>query len=297
MRVYGGIEAGGTKFVCAIGTESGEILEETRFPTTTPKETIERSVDFFHSRRTSHGDLSAIGIGSFGPIDLDKTSPTYGYVTTTPKPGWQNAEFAGVVARELQLPVGFDTDVNGAALGEWKWGAAKGLDTFVYFTIGTGVGGGVMAGGQLLHGLVHPEVGHVLVPHDKDADPFEGCCPYHGDCFEGMASGPAIEKRWGKPAAELSPDHPAWDLEADYIAAALHSIICTLSPQRIILGGGVMEQLQLFPKIRRRVLKSLNAYVHSASIVSGIDEFIVPPGLGNRAGVMGALALGLQQTE
>jgi fructokinase len=297
MRVIGGIEAGGTKFVCAIGDEKGMVLDETRFPTTSPDETIGRAIDFFRSKSVEYEALDAIGIGSFGPIDLDRESATYGYVTTTPKRGWANADFAGAVARALNVPVGFDTDVNGAAMGEWKWGAAQSLHTFVYFTIGTGVGGGVMASGRLLHGLVHPEIGHVRVPHDWASDPFEGCCPYHGDCFEGMASGTAIGARWKKSAADLPEDHPAWDLEASYIASALHSVVCTLSPQRIILGGGVMEQSHLFPKIRERLIESLNGYVQSASIISDIGGYVVPPALGNRAGVMGAFALGLAELD
>lgn len=295
--MIGGIEAGGTKFVCAVGSDQGEIFEEVRFPTTTPEESLSRAVAFFKDQETDRGPLSAIGIASFGPVDLNRQSPTYGYVTTTPKPGWANAEFRGVIAREFDIPVGFDTDVNGAALGEGKWGGAQGLDSFVYITIGTGIGGGVMSGGRLMHGLIHPEIGHVRIPHDRTLDPYGGCCPYHGDCFEGLASGTALGGRWGDKASTLSPDHEAWDLEASYIASALHSLICTVSPQRILLGGGVMDQEHLFPRIRTRVLQLLNNYVQSPAILEDIDSFIVPPGLGNRAGVMGALALGLEERD
>jgi fructokinase len=187
--------------------------------------------------------------------------------------------------------VAFDTDVNGAALGERQWGAARGLDTFVYVTVGTGIGGGGMAGGRLLHGLVHPEMGHMRIPHDLSADPFPGHCPFHRDCLEGLASGPAIEARWGRPARELPPDHPAWGLEAEYLAAMAVNLTTVLSPQRIVLGGGVMEQPQLFPRVRRRVRELLAGYLRSPAILEEIDRYIVPPGLGGRAGVLGALAL------
>jgi len=189
------------------------------------------------------------------------------------------------------VPVGFDTDVNGAALGENRWGAAQGLDTFLYLTIGTGIGGGGLVGGKLMHGLIHPEMGHVRLPHDREQDPFDGLCPYHGDCLEGLASGPAIEKRWGTPAHALPEAHPAWELEARYLALALTGYICTLSPQRIVLGGGVMQQQSLFPRIRQNVLELLNGYVQSPALLDRIDEYIVPPGLGNQAGVLGAIAL------
>ncbi|MCP5096218.1 MAG: ROK family protein [Chloroflexi bacterium] len=289
--LYGGIEAGGTKFVCAVGTGPDDIRAEVRFPTTQPDETIKRAVDFFQVQEAVHGKVTAVGIGSFGPIDPNPNSPTYGYVTTTPKPGWANADLAGAVQQGLQLPVAFDTDVNGAALGEWRWGAAQGLHTFIYLTIGTGVGGGVMVNGQLLHGLVHPELGHIPLPHDWEADPYKGRCPYHGDCLEGMAAGPAIGDRWGKPAYELPSDHPAWDLEAHYLALAMQTFVVTVSPQRIILGGGVMEQPQLFLKVREKTQAYLNGYVQNSAILEEIDSFIVPPGLGNQAGVLGAIAL------
>ncbi|MBI5291678.1 MAG: ROK family protein [Chloroflexi bacterium] len=189
------------------------------------------------------------------------------------------------------VPIGFDTDVNGAALGEWLWGAAQGLDTFIYLTIGTGIGGGGLMNGKLMHGLIHPEMGHVMLPHDRAADPFPGACPFHGDCFEGLAAGPAIQKRWGQPAETLPPDHPAWELEAHYIALALAGYVCTLSPQRIVLGGGVVSQPHLLPRIRRKVLATLNGYVQSPQLLQDIDNYIVPAGLGGRAGVLGAMAL------
>ena len=294
MTLVGGIEAGGTKFVCAVGSGPDDVRAETRFPTTTPEETIGQAIDFFREQREQHGELVALGIAAFGPLDPDPASPTYGYITSTPKPGWANVDFAGPLARALNLSVAFDTDVNGAALGEGRWGAAQGLDTFIYLTIGTGIGGGAMVGGSLLHGLLHPEMGHVRLPHDRQQDPYPGRCPYHGDCLEGLASGPAIAARWGRPAQTLPVDHPAWALEAHYLALGLVNFIVTLSPQRIILGGGVMAQAQLFPLVRRRVLELLNGYVQSPRLLEAIDTYIVPPALGRRAGVLGALALARQ---
>lgn len=288
--LYGGIEAGGTKFVCAVASGPGDVRAEVRFPTTTPAETIGRSIEFFQEQ-AAQAPLAAIGIAAFGPVDPNPLSPTFGFITTTPKPGWANADFAGAVGRALGVPVGFDTDVNGAALGEHRWGAAQGLDTFLYLTIGTGVGGGGMVGGQLMHGLVHPEMGHIRMPRPKDDD-FPGICPYHGDCFEGLACGPALKARWGQAAETLPPDHPAWDLEAQTIALGLCNFIFTLSPQRIIIGGGVMAQEQMFPLVRRKVQTLLAGYVQSPAILGdGIDTYIVPPGLGNMAGVLGAIAL------
>lgn len=287
----GAIEAGGTKFVCCIGTGPEDLRAETRFPTTSPEETIGRAIDFLRQQSTTHGPLAAVGIASFGPVDLDPDSATWGHVTTTPKPGWAHIDLAGPVAAALGVPVAFDTDVNGAALGEHRWGAAAGLDTFVYVTVGTGIGGGGMVGGRRMHGLIHPEMGHMHLPHDRRADPFEGSCPFHGDCLEGLASGPAIEARWGRPATELPPDHPAWALEAEYLALACLNLTVTLSPQRIILGGGVMHQRQLFPEIRRRLRKRLAGYVRSPAIEDDVETYVVPPGLGDRAGVLGALAL------
>lgn len=288
-RLYGGIEAGGTKFVCAVGA-SPDDLREVRFQTTTPDETIDRAIEFFRPQ-AQRESIAAIGIGSFGPIDLHRDSPTYGFITTTPKPGWANTDLVGKIQRALNVPVEFDTDVNAAALGEHRWGAAKGLDTFIYLTIGTGIGGGGMVGGKLMHGLIHPEMAHSYLPHDRARDPFTGTCPFHGDCFEGLAAGPAIEKRWGRRAENLPADHPAWELEADYIALALMNYVCILSPQRIILGGGVMEQPQLFTMVRRKLQQLLNGYIQSPKILERIDDYIVPPGLGKRAGVLGAIAL------
>jgi fructokinase len=287
MSLLGGIEAGGTKFVCAVAGNDGEILDETTFSTTMPDQTVRRAIEFLQRQ----GELKAIGISCFGPVDLTPGSPTYGTITTTPKPGWANADIVGRIRQAFDVPVGFDTDVNGAALGEYRWGAAQGLDTFVYLTIGTGIGGGGMVNGKLIHGLVHPEMGHMRIPHDLNRDPFAGVCPFHGDCLEGLATGPAIEARWGQRGETLPPDHPAWALEARYIALGVVNLVCILSPQRVILGGGVMQQAQLFPMIRSEVQQLLNGYVKAPAILERIEAYIVPPGLGSRAGVKGAIAL------
>lgn len=288
--IFGGIEAGGTKFVCAVGSEPGDIREEIQFPTTRPRETIGRAIDFFNKHNKIE-PIQAIGIGSFGPVDPDPDSTTFGFITSTPKPGWSNTNIAGAIKEAFNVPVGFDTDVNAAALGENMWGAARGLDTFIYLTIGTGIGGGGMVNGKLMHGLIHPEMGHIRIPRDAKKDPFQGICPFHGDCLEGLAAGPAIKQRWSVEPKELPSNHPAWELEAHYLAFALVNFICTLSPQLIILGGGVMQQKHMFSMVRAKVLKFLNEYVQSPKILDGISRYIVPPGLGNKAGVMGSIAL------
>ncbi|MFB9329365.1 ROK family protein [Paenibacillus aurantiacus] len=287
MRI-GAIEAGGTKFVCGIGDEHGTIEDRVSFPTERPELTMANVIEYFRDK-----GVEAIGIGSFGPIDIDKTSPTYGHVTTTPKPGWSGFDLVGMLKREFAVPYGWDTDVNAAALGEARWGAAKGLDSCVYYTVGTGVGVGVYAEGKLVHGLVHPEGGHVLTRRHPEDD-FAGCCPYHGDCLEGMAAGPAIERRWKAKGNELPADHPAWGIEAFYIAQAVTGTILLLSPKKVILGGGVMQQQHLFPLIRAEVKRNLNGYVSAAAILDQIDTYIVPPGLGNNAGLSGSLALGIE---
>jgi fructokinase len=288
MTLFGGIEAGGTKFVCAVGDGSGEIMDQVRFPTTTPAETIGKAIFFFERQPKK---INAIGIGSFGPVDPHPESPNYGYITTTPKQGWANTNILGEIQSALKVPCGFDTDVNAAALGEHRWGAALGLDTFVYLTIGTGIGGGAIAEGHLLHGLMHPEMGHIYIPHNQENDPFKGICPFHGDCLEGLASGPAIEARWGQPGESLPDDHPAWELEAHYLALGLVNIINALSPQKIILGGGVMRRTVLFPLVRREVRDLLGGYIQAPEILHQIENYIVPPALGERSGVLGAIAL------
>lgn len=289
-ELYGGIEAGGTKFVCAVGSGT-EIVVERRIPTMTPAETLAHVIAFFQEQQRV-APLAAIGVGSFGPVDPDPASPTFGSITTTPKPGWAHTDIAGAIRAALGIPVGFDTDVNVAALGEHRWGAAQDVNSFVYLTVGTGIGGGGMVQDRLIHGLIHPEIGHMRIPHDWQVDHYPGCCPYHGDCLEGLACGPAIEGRWGRRAEMLPPDHPAWQLEAHYLALALTNIICILSPQRIIMGGGVMAQAEIWDKMRRQVQELLNGYIQAPQILDNIAGYIVPPGLGSKSGVLGALALG-----
>lgn len=287
---FGGIEAGGTKFVCAVGSGPEDVVEVIRFPTTQPEATLGKAIAFFQKHAAQRA-LDAIGVAAFGPLDPNPDSPTFGTITSTPKPGWANVDVVSALGQVFDVPVSFDTDVNGAALAEARWGAAQGLNTFVYLTVGTGIGGGGVVRGNLMHGLVHPEMGHMRVPHDWDADPFPGRCPYHGDCLEGLASGPAIGERWNRPADELADDHPAWKLEARYLALALANIVLVVSPQRIILGGGVMQRGTLFPLIRKQVQELLNGYVQAKEIVDSVDSYIVPPALENQAGVLGAFAL------
>lgn len=295
-RLFGGIEAGGTKFVCAVGTSPDDVRAETLFPTTMPAETLKRAIDFFREQQRRE-KIDAIGIASFGPIDLLANSPTYGSITTTPKPGWANTNIVGALHDALNVPIAFDTDVNGAALAEYRWGAAEGLNDFIYLTIGTGIGGGAMVNSELVHGVMHPEMGHLFIPHDLSGDPFPGVCPFHRDCFEGLASGPAIENRWGTRGENLPPHHAAWKLEARYIAYAVVDLICTLSPEKVILGGGVMAQAQLYEMVREDVLGLLNGYVHAEEIITRIEEYIAPPALGKRVGVLGAIALAQKLTR
>ena len=289
MRL-GALEAGGTKMVCAVGDERGNLFERASFPT--PEETMPGLIDYFRGK-----GIEALGIGSFGPLSLDPNAPDYGAITTTPKLAWRDYPLRRAFAEALGVPVGIDTDVNAAALGEAVYGAGQGLDSLVYYTIGTGVGGGALVDGKLLHGLVHPEMGHMLLrPDPRDPAP-HGFCPYHDGCLEGLANGPAIEKRWGISAKELPEDHVAWDVEAEYLAQMCANTIVILSPKRIVLGGGVMHQLHLFPKIRRRTLELLNGYVAHPSVLERIDEMIVPPGLGDNAGAVGSLLLAARALE
>ena len=287
---FGGIEAGGTKFVCAVGTGPDDIRAELRLPTESPDITLGKVIDFFRDQQEHH-KISAIGVASFGPVDPDPDSQTFGYITNTPKPGWANTPVAPMLREAFDIPIGFDTDVNVAALGEHTWGAASEVDTFVYLTIGTGIGGGGMVDGKLLHGLIHPEMGHIAIPHNWERDAFAGTCPFHGDCWEGLANGPAIEARWGQPGELLPTDHEAWSLEAHYLALGVTSIMMIMSPQLVVMGGGVMEQQHIFPLVHREVKSLLNGYIQSPTILEGIDSYIVPPALGGRSGVLGAIAL------
>lgn len=279
--MFGGVETGGTWCVCALGRGPDELADLEQFPTTAPEETLERIVGFF----ARHPKPTAIGIGSFGPVDLDRNSPTWGSVTTTPKPGWQGAAVAPVVAERLGVPVAFDTDVNAAAVAEHRWGAGRGVEDLCYLTVGTGIGGGVIVGGRPVHGLMHPEVGHLRIPHDREDDPFAGSCPWHGDCWEGLAAGTAIARRWRADPQALPDDHAAWPLEAGYLAAGILSIVSVASPERVIAGGGVLERRGLLPMVADRLGELVAGYLPTPPLV--------PPALGDHAGVLGAIALAM----
>ena len=285
----GAIELGGTKMVCAIGDENGKIYD--RFVTETKEvsETMEKIVSYFTGK-----DIKALGIASFGPIDLNKDSKTYGYITTTPKPGWGNADVLGYF-KKLGIPLGFDTDVNGSCLGEVCFGAARGFENVVYGTIGTGIGFGVYLNGKLLHGLQHPETGHMFINKHETDKHYKGPCPYHDNCLETLASGPSIEKRWGKKAYELYDEKKVWDLEAYYLGQAVTNCILCYSPEKVILGGGVMHTPGLIDLVRKEVLKDLNGYIQKDEILSRIDEYIVLPETGDDAGILGALELGRRE--
>lgn len=275
--IFGAVEAGGTKFICAAGAGPGDLLRET-IPTTTPEQTLDRVARFFDGR-----GIAALGIASFGPVDLDPQSPAWGFITSTPKRGWRDTDVCGILGRALGVRTAIDTDVNAAALAECRWGAGQSLDNLLYVTVGTGIGGGALVNRAPVHGLLHPEMGHVLIPHDLREDPFPGACPFHGDCLEGLASGFAMEQRWGLAPEALPRDHPGWALEARYLALGLMNLVCVLSPRRIIMGGGVMHHLDLFPMVRTTLQELMRGYLQLPEIV--------PPGLGDDAGVLGALDL------
>ncbi|MEK6221485.1 MAG: ROK family protein, partial [Chloroflexota bacterium] len=263
-------------------------------PTLSSKQTILEITKFFQSEtRSLNLELESIGIGSFGPLDLSPDSKTFGYITSTPKEGWQFTNLKGEIETALQVPTAIDTDVNASALGEYHSLLNQNIDSFAYITIGTGIGGGFIINGEILHGLVHPEFGHIKIPHNKQIDPFPGVCPFHSDCFEGLASGPAIQERWHMPAEQLPTQHKAWDLEADYISLALMNLICTISPQKIILGGGVMKQMHLFKKIHQITQQYLNKYIQSKYLEEKIRDLILPPKFNDDSGIFGALYLAM----
>lgn len=283
--LVGAIEAGGTKFVCAVSDEQLEIKERVSIPTTTPEETMKAVFAFFDQY-----ELSAIGIGSFGPIDVNPQSETYGYITSTPKLAWQNYPFLLKVKERYNIPVGWTTDVNAAAYGEIKKGAARGKSSCIYITVGTGIGGGVVIDNHVIHGYGHPELGHILVRRHPE-DEYAGTCPFHGDCLEGLAAGPAIEKRFGLKGQELDESHTAWDIEAYYLAQAMMNYTLVLSPEMIVLGGGVMKQAQLFPLIYKHYEQLMNGYVATPKL----ESYIVPCGLKDNAGITGCLLLALDE--
>ena len=287
MAIYGSIEGGGTKFVAAVGSGPADIVAEVTIPTTTPAETLGLVTDFF----SEHQPFDAIGIATFGPVDLDPASATYGRVGKTPKPGWSGADVLGVVSSSFDVPIGFDTDVNGAALGEGRWGAAQGLSTFLYITVGTGIGGGGVIDGKPMHGLVHPEMGHLRIPRVA-GDTFAGICPFHRDCLEGLASGPAIATRWGRPAQDLGADTAAAvEIEAVSLGHAMANLVLAISPERIVLGGGVMHLPGLLEATRSRMIESLGGYVDSPALTGDVGAFLVAPGLGALSGIAGGFVL------
>ncbi len=280
----GVLEAGGTKMLCAVGDETGKIYEQISIPTGTPENTMPEIISYFKDK-----EIEALGIGCFGPIDPDIHSKTYGYITSTPKPSWGNYNIVGAIREKIPIPIGFDTDVNSSVLGEVTFGQARNKKCVVYVTIGTGIGAGICIEGKLLHGMLHPEAGHIMLQKRAD-DTYHGKCPYHGICMEGLASGPAIEERWQKKPAALADNHAVWDLEAYYIAQALANYILILSPDLIILGGGVMQQKQLFPMVRSYVKEMLGGYIKTKEM-KHLEEYIVPESLGGNQGIMGCLEL------
>jgi fructokinase len=292
-RFFGCVEAGGTKFDCAIANDRGEILCQERIPTADPASTLAAAQSFLRQHSQRLGALAAIGIASFGPVELDKASARYGFIGKTPKPGWGGTDIAGILAQGFSCPIGFDTDVNAAALAEHRWGAARGAKTLVYLTIGTGIGGGVLVDGVPIHGLMHPEVGHIYPRrHPLDLE-FAGLCPFHGDCLEGIAAGPAIIARTGSSLEQLDESHPQWQIEADYLGQLCAQLTVTVSPQRIVMGGGVMSQARLLPLIRPRLRHWLGGYIDRREILDGADHYVVAAELGDRAGVLGALVLAM----
>ncbi len=288
--LLGALEAGGTKMVCAIGDETGKIIDRISIPTETPEITMPKLIDFFKKY-----ELAALGVGTFGPADLNPKSATYGHILATPKLAWKDYDIRGEFERSLNIPVGFDTDVNAAALGEATFGCMQDVDTGIYITIGTGVGVGTMVNRKLLHGMLHPEGGHILLERNP-SDTYKGKCPFHSNCMEGLAAGPAIEGRYGKKAFDLKDVPEVWELEAEYIAKALVNYILILSPQRIVLGGGVMHQEQLFPLVRQKTVELLNGYMNTKEI-ENIDSYIIPPSLNDNQGVMGCIRLALDALE
>ena len=286
MAIMAAVEAGGTRFNCGLGDENGNIIDQVSIPTTTPEETMKKVIEYFKDKK-----FDVMGVGSFGPIDPIKGSKTYGHITKTPKAYWSDYNLIGELKKHFDVPMEFDTDVNGAALAEAWWGAGKGFKNVMYITVGTGIGAGATVDGKMLQGLTHPEMGHISVKRHPE-DTFEGTCSFHGDCLEGMAAGPAIEKRWGKKGIELAEDNRVWEMEAYYLSQALVNYILILSPEKIIMGGGVMKQKQLFPLIHKNVKEMLNGYVDKKEILEDIENYIIYPGLGDYAGFIGSFALG-----
>jgi fructokinase len=293
-RLYGAVEAGGTKFVCAVGDDDGHLLDETRFATRDPVSTLDDVCAYFVGAQRRFGTLTSIGLAAFGPLDLRPSSPTFGFITSTPKPGWRYTDVVGALKRGLQRPVHIDTDVNAAALAERRWGAGQNLDSLAYVTVGTGIGVGVVHLGRPVHGLMHPELGHIIVRRHPDDAVFAGICPYHIDCLEGLACGPAIVARTGHDLKDASPDEPIWKIEVDYLGQLCAMLVLSHSPQRIVIGGGVM-QASMYANVRDRMLHWLNDYVDADALRRA--NYVSAPALGSLAGIKGALSLAIVMNE
>lgn len=289
-RLYGAVEAGGTKFICAIGDHDGRISDETRIETRDPVTTLTEVSRYFAAATHKFGALTALGVGAFGPLDLNPKSPKFGYITSTPKPGWQDTDLAGALTRGMKCPVFLDTDVNGAALAEWRWGAGQQLESVAYVTVGTGIGVGIVHNGRPVHGMMHPELGHIFVRRHPADTSFIGICPYHGDCLEGIACGAAIVARTGRTLKDAPPADPIWALEADYLGQLCANLVLGHSPQRILIGGGVMQP-RLYAAIHDRMQHWLRGYINADALQS--SQYIAPPGLGTSAGIQGALSLAI----
>jgi fructokinase len=289
--LLGAIEAGGTKFVCAAARAPHEIVAETRIATTTPAATLSAAQEFFAAVAAEHGGLGALGIATFGPVDLRRSSRTFGHLLATPKAGWRAIDLVTPFAARFACPVAIDTDVNAAALAEMQHGAARSCGTVVYITVGTGIGGGAVSEGRTLHGRLHPEMGHVRVPrHPRDTG-FAGVCAFHGDCLEGLASGPAIVARYGATLDRLPATHEAYQVIGHYLGQLAANVLLTLSAERVIFGGGVMQNGALLPELRAAAATYLNGYADLGPDAATLERLIVAPGLGERSGICGALAL------
>ncbi len=289
---FGAIEAGGTKFICAIGTNDGTILDQVSIQTNLPEETLGHVTSFFKDAVSRFGKLEGLGVGCFGPVDISKNSPTYGQIIQTPKRGWSGIDLVGYLSAALNVEVVIDTDVNCALIAEAKFGSGKGLQDLVYVTIGTGIGGGVMSNGKLHYGVGHPEIGHIFIPQRRDDLDFDGTCPYHGsNCIEGLASGPAMQKRWNRQACGLDESHEAWDLEAYYLAVLCQNLEMLFAPEKIVLGGGVMKQAHLFPRIIAKMASLNNSYGNRLPNSATNRVKVVPSSLNGEAGILGALSL------
>lgn len=292
LNYFAGVETGGTNIKCIIASDPAHVISEMVLPTLDPDSSTKKVIQFFKDGEERYGiPITSMGVGAFGPLDLNPSRASYGSVTSTPKLLWQNYPLLAKLQSVFPFPIAIDTDVNAALLGETRWGAGIGFTDLVYVTVGTGIGGGVLSNGKIVHGLIHPELGHMIVRHDMQADPFEGICPFHKDCLEGLASGTSMTARWHTNPEQLTDNHAGWDLEAAYLAQMCLNLTLIISPQRIIIGGGVPQHNGLFANIRSKFQSLLNNYMVSSSFSEKIESYIVPPMLGNHAGIFGTIAL------